>query len=1013
MKFNLIRSRSKCNCLVLILLGIPIFLPAQTQIRHLWGTTAAGGENGLGTIYRVNPDGTGLAVQKSFQFTTSVKDANPFFIGLTLASNGKLYGTTSAGNRGMGGLFEFDPSTLSYTSVFSFNGVDGQNPGMAMTQASNGKLYGTTTAGGTNFTGVIFEFDLVTKTQTVRHNFPAGTVSTGTKLTELNGKLYGTMGGQNGYIFEFDPSNHSVVTKYTFNASSNAQNSRRGVMAGPDGKLYGLATGGSTGVGTLFQLDPVTSAYVIKKTFNIASGGTPTGLLVDGGNGKLYGTTQELGANGFGTIFEFDPVTDAFATKFDFGGTSNGSSSVCTLNLASNGKLYGLSRSGGATGSGTLFEFDPTTGTLVKKVDLPSSPTSSFISTIGSGEGAMNQVSNGKLYGMLALGNAANSGYIFEYDPISGIFTNRFDFGSAANGANPPGELTLGPNNKFYGVTQGGGLTNQGVIYEYDPASQAFSSKANFSGSANGAAPIGRMIIASNGKMYGTTSLGGTAGRGTLFEFDYTSGLLTKKVDFNSTTGSLMNSGLTEAPNGKLYGVNRASGAFGGGTLFEFNSATGGFIKLLDFNPSTTGLNSQGQPNLVVAPNGKLYGTTAFGGANLSSPGSGGTIYEIDPTTSTYTKKVDMGNVLAEFAAPKSGLVLADDGKLYGIAYFGGANGNGGIYEYVPGSTTVTKRYDFPIGISAAQVNASTGNYIQGSAMRKSPNGKLYGTLNVTGISNQGILFEFDPANGFFTTKFDFDIVNGANPNWGALTLGPLVTLPQQTINFNVTNKVFGSGPFDLDATTNSNLPITYSSTSDKVTISANHVTILKPGSATITASQSGNYNFSPATSSQTFCINPAKPTITVSGTGPFTLTASSTNGNQWFLNGNAIDGATNATLTASKSGSYKVRSTADDCISEFSAEQVVVITGDISDGTMMEGIAIFPNPASSHLIVLLPMTLGKKIISFYQSDGRQSDVVETFEHQISLPVSDYPQGLYLVKVTTDKSFYTARFVKD
>ncbi|MFN7793206.1 MAG: family 16 glycosylhydrolase, partial [Cyclobacteriaceae bacterium] len=146
-----------------------------------------------------------------------------------------------------------------------------------------------------------------------------------------------------------------------------------------------------------------------------------------------------------------------------------------------------------------------------------------------------------------------------------------------------------------------------------------------------------------------------------------------------------------------------------------------------------------------------------------------------------------------------------------------------------------------------------------------------------------------------------------------------------QTITFPaIGDKTVGDAPFALMATASSNLPISYSTTSDKVTISGSTATIVKAGRVIVKANQAGSASFNAAPEvAQSFCIKPLKPTVIVSQptTGTFLLTSSSSTGNKWFLNGNVIVSATNSTFTTTTLGNYKVQVTEDDCVSKFSTD--------------------------------------------------------------------------------------------
>ena len=124
----------------------------------LFGMTPAGGADGLGTIFKINPDGSGYALLHGFSTPTS--GAFPEYGALTKAANGQLYGMTSRGGQfGAGVLFEYDPLNNAYTKKKDFNGYDGANPFGTLTEF-NGKLYGLTSGdmfwGGVNS---LFEYD--------------------------------------------------------------------------------------------------------------------------------------------------------------------------------------------------------------------------------------------------------------------------------------------------------------------------------------------------------------------------------------------------------------------------------------------------------------------------------------------------------------------------------------------------------------------------------------------------------------------------------------------------------------------------------------------------------------------------------------------------------------------------------------------------------------------------------------------------------------------------------------
>lgn len=184
------------------------------------------------------------------------------------------------------------------------------------------------------------------------------------------------------------------------------------------------------------------------------------------------------------------------------------------------------------------------------------------------------------------------------------------------------------------------------------------------------------------------------------------------------------------------------------------------------------------------------------------------------------------------------------------------------------------------------------------------------------------------------------------------------VTAKDQLISFpSVADKTEGAASFNLSATASSGLIVTYESVNTgKVTLSGNLVTIVAPGIATIRAKQPGNNNFKPAPNvERTFCVRPAKPSITLNSSNPISpiLTSNTANGNQWFLNGTALAGATGPSLSVTQSGAYTLQVTVEGCVSDISDQQAIVITGDIANGTKLL-LTIYPNPTNDKLYVSL-----------------------------------------------------------
>ena len=136
--------------------------------RTLYGTAYSGGTNGWGTVFKINPDGTGYATL--YSFTNTPDGANP--AADLIVSGGILYGTTEhGGSAGLGTVFAISTNGTGYTILHSFTGSpDGANPEAGLLRLGN-TVYGTTYAGGSAEYGTVFEIGTTGTDYAVLHSF--------------------------------------------------------------------------------------------------------------------------------------------------------------------------------------------------------------------------------------------------------------------------------------------------------------------------------------------------------------------------------------------------------------------------------------------------------------------------------------------------------------------------------------------------------------------------------------------------------------------------------------------------------------------------------------------------------------------------------------------------------------------------------------------------------------------------------------------------------------------------
>ena len=347
-------------------------------------------------------------------------------------------------------------------------------------------------------------------------------------------------GGNNdaGVIFKFDTTTLEYTKQLDFDVNNNGDNPSGELTQAPNGKLYGVTQlGGQNNMGVLFEYNPNLLQYTKILDFNGILGQIPYRGLTLANNGKLYGFTHKGGTNDVGVLYELDPNSLDYNIILNFDGISNGANPFGKIIQDLNGILYGLTLKGGNDNLGVLFSYNLIENTYEKLID--------FNGTNGSyPRGSLIQASNNKLYGVTELGGENDFGTIFQFDIETLSFVKR-DFDNNTNGRRPVGDLVEAPNKKLYGMTQYGGVNDNGVLFSFNIETLFLNKIIDFN-SSNGANPSGSLYLASNNLLYGMTRFGGNNNRGTLFEFDTENNTLVKKLNFENTIGTYPDGGLYE-----------------------------------------------------------------------------------------------------------------------------------------------------------------------------------------------------------------------------------------------------------------------------------------------------------------------------------------------------------------------------------------------------------------------------------------------------------------------------------
>jgi uncharacterized repeat protein (TIGR03803 family) len=368
---------------------------------------------------------------------------------------------------------------------------------------------------------------------------------------------------------------------HSFGTETPAIVSPSGLVLGTDGNFYGTALGGAYNGGVIFKITPA-GVVTVLHSFDPSTGdgGEPGGLIL-GSDGNFYGTTMGGGTNGWGTVFKMTP-DGTESVSYSFKGYPSDSAGASSVFQAGDGNLYGTSDFGGTNNKGTVFKVSPSgiETVLYSFGSMANDPAGVF--------GALVEGDDGNFYGVSQLGGTSNLGAVFQITP-EGILTlvHSFTGGSNDGSVGVGSGLLKGSDGNFYGIASGYGPNGGGIVYKLTQAGvetivHAFGSST----SGIGSFPEGTLSEDAYGNFYGGTGGGGYP----------------RPVCGNqgcSNTGS-------------------------SGTIFEI-SAAGGAVLWSNFGPSATdGTNPSGPP--ILGQDGTLYGVTTNGGAD-----DAGVFYKITP----------------------------------------------------------------------------------------------------------------------------------------------------------------------------------------------------------------------------------------------------------------------------------------------------------------------------------------------------------------------------------------------
>ncbi|HET6224759.1 MAG TPA: choice-of-anchor tandem repeat GloVer-containing protein, partial [Bacteroidia bacterium] len=436
-----------------------------------------------------------------------------------------------------------------------------------------------------------------------------------------------------------------------------------------------------------------------------------------------------------GAIFKLDGSGNNYTVKESFF-RFDGDYPQARLLQASDGKLYGMTSSCCTFDAfSVFFRYDPATKQYERLLNFDN------LADGANTNGTLIQAKNGKLYSVTSKGGVHNAGVLFEFDPVAKTYKKLHDF-DGSDGAGPESGVIEGSDGKLYGATARGGANDYGVIFSYDIQTATYQKKFDFNSATDGSNPLGLITQAKNGKIYGLTSGGGKDDFGTLFEFDPVTSSYAVKIEFNGTEkGSFPFGSLVEATDGNLYGTATNGGANDFGVLFQYNPSTAAYKVIVDFDDVAGGSHPRG---LMQANDGNLYGGTEYGGTY-----GDGILYQYDIKASKFTKKFEFDEA-SSFTGryPIASLVQAKNGALYGLGYNGGMDNSGTLYTFDITTSAFKKIFDF---------HESPSGSIPVGGLTQANDKMFYGVTKAGGAHKNGTIYQYDPAFQTWNKKFDFD----------------------------------------------------------------------------------------------------------------------------------------------------------------------------------------------------------------------------------------------------------------
>jgi len=546
----------------------------------------------------------------------------------------------------------------------------------------------------------------------------------------------------------------TYIDLHDFNSSAGDPSNftNQGVMPqGHDGEIYGTSTdGGQFNQGTVFKISP-TGTPTVLFSFDTLYGDYPICGLTTGSDGNFYAATAYDTTVGAGSIVQFTSAGAIEKLLYAFQNATDGSGPTCAPTQGTDGNYYGVTTGvfKGTQGTSTFYKIT-TTGTFT------------LLHTFAAAEGnhcsGITLGTDGNFYGACKLGGANSLGTLYKVS-TAGKVTVLHSL-TTSDGQNEQGAfLVQAKDGNFYGLGYNGGTDGLGVIFQLKP-SGAYKVLHNFTGGTDGGLPSADLTLGPDGSLYGTAASGGTSsacssGCGVIFKIT-TAGVFSVLYNFDGTHGGYPESNLTLHTDGLLYGDTASGGANGQGVFFSYNA---GFKPFITISPVSGKVGTQVR---IMGQGFDSASVVKFGGVAAKSITLTGTTYivatvpagAIDGAVTVTTGATTLTSA-QQFTVHNSWSM----GKAMPTARFGAFSGAIGTNVYVVGgatnsgyqATNVNEIYNTLTNTWKTGASDPTSRELGASAV---VNGILYVIGGSTSGSNPLALVEaYNPASNTWTTK--------------------------------------------------------------------------------------------------------------------------------------------------------------------------------------------------------------------------------------------------------------------